>query len=163
MWSKALLAVSVGLQYRLAATSIATAQQLQRTSLSLANRYNNISSQRSLSVDSSTRKATFGVSVVGSAGPLMPSDGQPQQPHVVLTVGSSAGQLKQRALVVGDVHGCLDELKQLLRQINYDASTTSLIFVGDLVNKGPYSLEVIQFVRHLGRCFFLLQAVPSNC
>ncbi|GMH48515.1 hypothetical protein TL16_g00307 [Triparma laevis f. inornata] len=47
--------------------------------------------------------------------------------------------------VIGFVHGCLSELKQLLK--NLDVSTDNIVLVGDLVNKGPSSAEVVQFCR----------------
>ena len=53
----------------------------------------------------------------------------------------------ERFLVVGDVHGCLDELQDLLRKARYDDGATRLVLVGDLVNKGPKSLEVIRYCR----------------
>ena len=42
--------------------------------------------------------------------------------------------------VIGDVHGCFDELK-----ISYNPSKDSIIFTGDLVNRGNQSLEVLEF------------------
>ena len=51
--------------------------------------------------------------------------------------------------VIGDIQGCFDELQALLSLINYDEHDT-LWFCGDLVNRGPKSLEVLQFVRALG-------------
>ena len=50
---------------------------------------------------------------------------------------------------VGDVQGCYDELKNLLHIINYDINNDSLWFVGDLVNRGPKSLEVLRFIKKL--------------
>jgi hypothetical protein len=45
-------------------------------------------------------------------------------------------------VVVGDVHGCLVELFQLLDAVKFDYDKDNLILVGDLCNKGPRSQEV---------------------
>ena len=51
---------------------------------------------------------------------------------------------------IGDIQGCCDELKALLARCNYSADRDQLWFVGDLVNRGPQSLETLRFVRALG-------------
>jgi bis(5'-nucleosyl)-tetraphosphatase (symmetrical) len=51
---------------------------------------------------------------------------------------------------IGDVQGCYDELKKLLREIDFVDKQDKLWFVGDLVNRGPKSLKVLRFVRDLG-------------
>jgi hypothetical protein len=47
-----------------------------------------------------------------------------------------------RLVLVGDVHGCLDELRQLLQKAGFMQGSDNLVLVGDLVNKGPKSAEV---------------------
>ena len=47
-----------------------------------------------------------------------------------------------RTLVIGDVHGCIDELDALLDRLRADPDADRIVFVGDLVNKGPDSPAV---------------------
>jgi bis(5'-nucleosyl)-tetraphosphatase (symmetrical) len=51
---------------------------------------------------------------------------------------------------IGDVQGCHDELLELLKQLGFRPDRDQLVFVGDLVNRGPQSLEVLRFVKSLG-------------
>lgn len=51
---------------------------------------------------------------------------------------------------VGDVQGCLDELQALLERVGFDRGRDALWCVGDLVNRGPRSLETLRFFRGLG-------------
>ena len=52
--------------------------------------------------------------------------------------------------LIGDVHGCFDELKSLLAQAAFDPERDQLWLTGDLVARGPASLDVLRFVRSLG-------------
>lgn len=51
--------------------------------------------------------------------------------------------------VVGDVHGCYDQLLELLGMIKLDAGDSEhrIIFVGDYVDRGPNSKDVIRLVK----------------
>lgn len=51
---------------------------------------------------------------------------------------------------IGDIQGCHDELLQLLERIHFNPDSDRLWFTGDLVNRGPKSLETLRFVRGLG-------------
>ncbi len=52
--------------------------------------------------------------------------------------------------VFGDIQGCFDELQNLLQEINFNKSKDKLIFAGDIINKGPKSLETIEYIISLG-------------
>ncbi|WP_029890673.1 metallophosphoesterase [Polycyclovorans algicola] len=61
-----------------------------------------------------------------------------------------------RFLIVGDVHGQMDMLMRLMDLAGYDASVDWLIAVGDLVDRGPASAEVLRWVTGGKRRFSLL-------
>lgn len=54
---------------------------------------------------------------------------------------------------VGDIQGCIAPLKALLEKINFNSDSDILISAGDLINRGPESLETIRFCMDLGKSF----------
>ena len=48
---------------------------------------------------------------------------------------------------IGDIQGCYNELRQLLKDINFKSDSDTLWFTGDLVNRGPKSLETLRFIK----------------
>jgi len=51
---------------------------------------------------------------------------------------------------IGDIQGCYDSFSRLLERCAFDPAQDKLWLVGDLVNRGPRSLETLRFVRDLG-------------
>ncbi len=65
------------------------------------------------------------------------------------------GDAKGRLIAIGDVHGCADELEEMLDKIAPSVDDT-LIFLGDLINRGPDSARVLKRVESLGNARCLL-------
>ena len=74
---------------------------------------------------------------------------------------AAAALARSRVLVVGDVHGCVEELQLLLSKcgvdvdiLHEDSKSQSeppvVVLVGDLVGKGPHSVAVVKLVRRIG-------------
>ncbi len=58
--------------------------------------------------------------------------------------------MPERTLIVGDVHGCLEELEALLDVVAFEPGEDALVSVGDLVGKGPHGAEVVRLFREGG-------------
>ena len=70
-------------------------------------------------------------------------------PRLLESVIKTAQKRPPRVIAVGDVHGCVDELQDLLRQCDYRPGDL-VVFLGDLVCKGPDSTSVVQMAREIG-------------
>ena len=58
---------------------------------------------------------------------------------------------EKRVALIGDVHGCFDELLELVDSCAAD----HLVFVGDMINKGPKSIETLAYIRALPNATFI--------
>ncbi|KAK5088288.1 hypothetical protein LTR05_002505 [Lithohypha guttulata] len=56
----------------------------------------------------------------------------------------------KRLIFVGDIHGCMEELQALLSKVNYKQDTDHIIALGDMINKGPDSKGVVNFLMDQG-------------
>jgi serine/threonine protein phosphatase 1 len=50
---------------------------------------------------------------------------------------------------IADIHGCLDKLTELLNKIEIDKQNDTLVFIGDYIDRGKYSREVVDYVIRL--------------
>ncbi|PKR85795.1 metallophosphoesterase family protein [Heyndrickxia camelliae] len=57
--------------------------------------------------------------------------------------------IEKRILVISDIHGCLHEFQELLKLANFDPINDQLILLGDYVDRGSKSKEVVEFVKKL--------------
>ena len=54
-----------------------------------------------------------------------------------------------KTIVMSDLHGCYEEFKELLVAVNYVSSSDKLVVAGDLVDRGPESLKVVEWLRSM--------------
>lgn len=50
---------------------------------------------------------------------------------------------------VGDIHGCLDRLEELLDEVQPDLERDVLLFIGDYIDRGPDSRRVVDYIIRL--------------
>jgi len=55
----------------------------------------------------------------------------------------------QKIFVVGDIHGCFDKLCALMKKIPINFKQDQLIFIGDYIDRGSSSLEVVDYLIDL--------------
>lgn len=64
-----------------------------------------------------------------------------------LLPGHPKASKSRRLIFIGDIHGCKNELEELLKKVKFDEATDHLVSVGDIVTKGPDSLGVVDLLR----------------
>lgn len=57
----------------------------------------------------------------------------------------------ERIFAIGDIHGCFDKLVSLMDMIDIDLKRDTLVFIGDYIDRGPRSKEVVDYLIDLGR------------
>jgi serine/threonine protein phosphatase 1 len=80
---------------------------------------------------------------------------------------SPKGSPGKRLYAIGDVHGCFDELQALLELIERDHRRRAekpchIVFLGDLVDRGPQSREVLSLLRSAPPAFAQMHVIKGN-
>src|ERR1700722_16866212 len=89
---------------------------------------------------STTRHDTIGTA---HTAPRMPHYHERMATVSVNSVEHHAANANGRDFVVGDLHGCMDALRYLLRVITFDPTRDRLFSVGDLVDRGEHSEQAL--------------------
>jgi serine/threonine protein phosphatase 1 len=55
----------------------------------------------------------------------------------------------EKIYAIGDIHGCLDKLEELMDEIRPNAENDTLVFLGDYIDRGPDSRGVVDFTLEL--------------
>lgn len=58
-----------------------------------------------------------------------------------------------KIFAIGDIHGCFDKLQALMDKIDIDLESDILVFIGDYIDRGKHSFEVVQYLIDLKKRF----------
>lgn len=95
--------------------------------------------------------AILGVMFIREANsPAPPNDYGLPLPQVMHSVLTEEEIGDRQVMIIGDVHGCLDELKELILLTRSTTDNCVFVFCGDILNKGPKNCETLAFVRSIG-------------
>ena len=64
-------------------------------------------------------------------------------------LGYNAIESMDKLFAIGDIHGSFDQLQDLMQKIPIDFATDTLIFIGDYIDRGPGSVEVVDYLLDL--------------
>jgi hypothetical protein len=62
----------------------------------------------------------------------------------------------KKAAIIGDIHGCYDELSELLDAIDWSPQSHILILTGDLIDRGPKIKETLMFAMNTPSVYSLM-------
>jgi hypothetical protein len=66
-----------------------------------------------------------------------------------------------RHIIIGDIHGCIDELKLLIQKLEL-RQHDHLYFIGDLIDRGPDSASVVKYVRSLSEKYSVVLILGNH-
>ena len=59
----------------------------------------------------------------------------------------------EKIFAIGDIHGCFDKLRSLMDKIDIDIDRDIIVFLGDYIDRGPSSFEVVEYLIDLKKHF----------
>lgn len=68
----------------------------------------------------------------------------------------------KRTFAIGDIHGEYDKLIKLISKAKIDFNTDKLIFLGDYIDRGPKSKEVLEYLIELQQCEYDIVFLRGN-
>jgi serine/threonine protein phosphatase 1 len=60
---------------------------------------------------------------------------------------------QRRIFAIGDIHGYLNKLQELMEKIDPDPAQDAIVFLGDYIDRGPRSREVVEYVLDIKKAF----------
>ena len=70
--------------------------------------------------------------------------------------------IMETTYVIGDIHGCYDKLIALMNKINIDLDSEKLVFLGDYIDRGPDSYEVVDYLINLKKKYPDIVFIKGN-
>ena len=67
-----------------------------------------------------------------------------------------------KIFVIGDIHGCIDLLNRLMDKIPWRPDKDLLIFLGDYIDRGEHSKEVVDYIIAIKRCSLYVDCLLGN-
>jgi len=67
-----------------------------------------------------------------------------------------------KIFAIGDIHGCLEKLKDLMPKTGIDNQNDTLIFIGDYIDRGKFSSEVVDHVIRLQKEYKKVVCLRGN-
>ena len=67
-----------------------------------------------------------------------------------------------KIFAIGDIHGCFDKLRSLMDRIDIDLDNDTLVFIGDYIDRGKHSFEVVEYLIDLKNRFQNIVFLKGN-
>ena len=67
-----------------------------------------------------------------------------------------------KIFAIGDIHGCLEKLKDLMPKTGIDNQNDTLIFIGDYIDRGKFNSEVVDHVIRLQKEYKKVVCLRGN-